>query len=559
MNPLSVISDLETCYKYGKLLVGFCQRWKDAEDELADRATAVELCWLNTSAQLKLVEMMHPVLNVEVRRIFDDSVAVLARKLDLATVQVQKLQDPSSSRSPGFLHFRSKARRAKFAVYQTTLDTTIQDLEAWQVRCKIALDLNMRDPTPSSTNASKLCANPNRPNSLDPPPAPTPTPTPPPPTRSPSPTASAPPPTHRHPTLPAPAPPPSLPVLPGTTKPRHYILDTLPCRPSMTDVRALSDDVRALALKLRRADPHAFGLLNCKGAMRVFARPAAEGAGAAGQVQVVGFEVVFNVPGGADAARVKSLRGALLESASRRDGNGNGNGGLGEGVGAPSLSRRVRLAQELATSVSYVHTFKFVHKNICPESVLLFQEVEGDAQVDRGTGAVVASSRRSSFLIGFESFRSAIGETSLLGDGDWARNIYRHPDRMGEFPAEEYRMQHDIYSLGVCLLEIGLWEPLVEYAGWDDTSEPEYGRVCRDFVGTNKPWVFFKDYLVELAERELPQRMGDRYAEVVVTCLTCLDRDGNFGDESEVADADGILVGVRFIETIFGQLKEIVL
>jgi hypothetical protein len=37
-----------------------------------------------------------------------------------------------------------------------------------------------------------------------------------------------------------------------------------------------------------------------------------------------------------------------------------------------------------------------------------------------------------------------------------------------------------------------------------------------------------------------------------------LDRDGYFGDQGDVADADGILVGVRFIETIFGQLNEIV-
>ena len=90
-------------------------------------------------------------------------------------------------------------------------------------------------------------------------------------------------------------------------------------------------------------------------------------------------------------------------------------------------------------------------------------------------------------------------------------------------------------------------------------AEPEYGRVCREFVGTGKHWVYFKDYLVGLAEKELPHRMGDRYTEVVVTCLTYLDGDGDFGDQAEVADDDGILVGVRFIETIFGQLKEIVL
>lgn len=53
--------------------------------------------------------------------------------------------------------------------------------------------------------------------------------------------------------------------------------------------------------------------------------------------------------------------------------------------------------------------------------------------------------------------------------------------------------------------------------------------------------------------------MGDKSAEVVVTCLTCLDGDGDFGKQAEVADDDEIHVGVRFIETIFGQLKEIVL
>jgi hypothetical protein len=200
-----------------------------------------------------------------------------------------------------------------------------------------------------------------------------------------------------------------------------------------------------------------------------------------------------------------------------------------------------------------VHTFSFVHKNICPESVLLFKEGE-----QTPTTATTSSRQRSSFLIGFESFRSAAGGTSMLGDQDWAHNIYRHPERIGEFPAEEYKMQHDIYSLGVCLLEIGLWEPLVEYSEDGGQTTAEYGRVCRDFAGTGRPWVFFKEYLVGVAETELPARMGDRYAEVVVTCLTCLDRDGYFGDQGDVADADGILVGVRFIETIFGQLNEIV-
>ncbi|GAB1320777.1 hypothetical protein MFIFM68171_10987 [Madurella fahalii] len=55
----------------------------------------------------------------------------------------------------------------------------------------------------------------------------------------------------------------------SSSKTQWFILDRLLCRPG-TDVQALKDSVRNLARKLRRADPFAFGLLNCKGFMRVF-------------------------------------------------------------------------------------------------------------------------------------------------------------------------------------------------------------------------------------------------------------------------------------------------
>ena len=103
---------------------------------------------MNTSAQLQLVEALHPVLNDEIRRIFEDSLAVLVRKLDLAVVQAQKLQDPRSAPRLGFLHFRRRARGSKYALNQSVLDAAIQDLETWQGRCMVALDLNMRDPNP---------------------------------------------------------------------------------------------------------------------------------------------------------------------------------------------------------------------------------------------------------------------------------------------------------------------------------------------------------------------------------------------------------------------------
>jgi hypothetical protein len=45
--------------------------------------------------------------------------------------------------------------------------------------------------------------------------------------------------------------------------------------------------------------------------------------------------------------------------------------------------------------------------------------------------------------------------------------------------------------------------------------------------------------------------MGTRYSDVVVTCLTCLDTNNvDFGDEVDFEDADGIEVGVRYIEKV---------
>jgi hypothetical protein len=112
-------------------------------------------------------------------------------------------------------------------------------------------------------------------------------------------------------------------------------------------------------------------------------------------------------------------------------------------------------------------------------------------------------------------------------------------------------MQHDIYSLGVCLLEIGIWESFVEYE--DDTAAPTPTKSLNIAFGDaefSRPF-FMKEHLVALAKEFLPRSIGERYEQIVVNCLTCLDEDNaDFGNQNEFDDIDGVLLGVRYIEKV---------
>ncbi|KAF5631162.1 ankyrin repeat domain protein [Fusarium tjaetaba] len=66
-------------------------------------------------------------------------------------------------------------------------------------------------------------------------------------------------------------------------------------------------------------------------------------------------------------------------------------------------------------------------------------------------------------LVGFQLFRYADAPTNTSKTKKRSL-VYQHPTRTGS-KSVKFVMQHDIYSLGVCLLEIGLWRSLVEFHG----------------------------------------------------------------------------------------------
>jgi hypothetical protein len=300
----------------------------------------------------------------------------------------------------------------------------------------------------------------------------------------------------------------------------RYILNHIQCEPCAKP-QILKRNVRDLVRKLQVDEPYTFGLLKCKGFV-------AESV-SAGLVGHLSLTLVFREPPASHNPR--SLRDILLNTPTNS-----------------SITQRLHLARNLAKAIGYVHTFGFVHKNVRPESVLIF---------DRGDGQGM-----SAFLVGFENFRRDEGSTQRLGDDALDKNLYRHASRQGLNPREDYEMRHDIYSLGVCLLEIGLWESFVEYDPTTLAHSLSQLLTAPFEIGNSLVPTALreqaKDRFSALARKCLPGCMGDRYAEIVETCLTCLD-PGNvdFGDDKAFEDEDGILVGARYIEKVLLRLSRL--
>ena len=81
-------------------------------------------------------------------------------------------------------------------------------------------------------------------------------------------------------------------------------------------------------------------------------------------------------------------------------------------------------------------------------------------------------------------------------------NIYQHPDKVAN-PTRRFRHSYDIYSIGLVLLEIGLWQSLQtsEDREWDDAYA-------------------FRGHVLRKLVPDLWGQCGSIYGGVVRDCLT---------------------------------------
>ncbi|KAH0525633.1 hypothetical protein TsFJ059_007980 [Trichoderma semiorbis] len=154
-------------------------------------------------------------------------------------------------------------------------------------------------------------------------------------------------------------------------------------------------------------------------------------------------------------------------------------------------------------------------------------------------------------------------ETNISG---FTLDYYQHPAKHAD-PKRLYRHAYDVYSLGILLLEVGLWEKLKSYedtrSEYNRRGHYEEVRIVRrrvmdsDEDDYNKRRHISPDYVEEdhyerrrWICREYLDRLrwacGDKYADVVLSCLMINSSDDEVAKASErelcariVADLEG--------------------
>jgi serine/threonine protein kinase len=557
-------------------LIRRCKNYRNADQEVRGLLITIEVNWMKTEAQIAFLKRISQSLDARYRDVQSLVLSELEGKLKTATLTMDQLLsqerkgDEDSTATVELLRRMPLIKKAKYAFKKESLEKIIDDLETWQRRFDPSWMLIMRvadeeidqqldqeekmsgqtrfimaakgvrdaarESTSSLTTGGSIFVSAEALSSVE----------------TPIPYSSV-----------------FLDYLSGSRE--LVLVDTMICNP-IADVARTTRDVRKLSRILSKVDPATFGLLVCRGVITSSVKNPSPFISR----EIATFKFLFMIP--PLIKNPKSLRALLIEADP-----------------LCPLNSRLDLAKQLTSSVLFVHGSQFVHKNIRPETIIIFES--DSREID------------SLFLVGFEKFRPVDGMTYRTSDGNWQRDLCtyltspsqfcsrqdtnehftskdRHPTRQGTQPEEDYQMQHDIYSLGVVLLELGLWTSFITFSSPSAPSRspspdftsplftpqqqqleaqmPSFMQALLANKNILMRALVIKATLIEFARTLLPARMGQKYTDVVILCLECLDDCGDENMEGKVGwgsmdlkDEDEIVVGVRYIENILLKMRDI--
>jgi hypothetical protein len=217
----------------------------------------------------------------------------------------------------------------------------------------------------------------------------------------------------------------------------------------------------------------------------------------------------------------------------------------------PSLTTRFQLATVLVSAIYQLHSSSWMHREMSAENVIFFQgfrNLLGEKQSPQSLTTLY--DLKNPYLDGFKNSRSSVYGLSPSYDDDpkrlamfWVQEQpYRHSSyllhkRWGNGSRRKFhRFRHEYYSLGLILLEIGLWLPL---AGLHITTMTDDNE--KNNISETKTFSLISD-----------ERLTD-----TITTLFSRIAAINVGDTWEKLDSEGWPKGMNeIVKSLKGAIRD---
>ncbi|KAI4596417.1 hypothetical protein KJ359_005547 [Pestalotiopsis sp. 9143b] len=208
-------------------------------------------------------------------------------------------------------------------------------------------------------------------------------------------------------------------------------------------------------------------------------------------------------------------------------------------IRAPSLTSRLELVKILAEIIEKLHAVNWLHKGLRSQNIIFFHGSDGAIDIT------------TPYLSGFEYSRPE--SASYMSENPpamMAEDLYRHPAVQGGPREDEhgfgYKKHHDIYSLGIVLLELACWQPIYDVLGFDAA------RIIRPSEAAKA-----KETLLNgRYHKDVQSHMGNVVAEVWKACLIGPSALGM--EDRNMSDAQlSARLQEQFFSVVVGRLQHI--
>ena len=208
----------------------------------------------------------------------------------------------------------------------------------------------------------------------------------------------------------------------------------------------------------------------------------------------------------------------------------------------PSLNKRLALGHAIAESLMYLHSVNWLHKGVRSNNIL-FPSPLGQQSINPMSPGYLP------MLSGFDYARPDLPDSMTERASQILEHeVYRHPE-LTNLTSTRSKKSHDIYSLGIVLIEIGYWAPVEEILRIEFNKRGATRRVrqIRDQLLSEENGYFVA----------INGLVGDMYGRVVRRCVVGGLDIGIPPNGDENDPKVGVEMQRVFLEEIVGKLGSV--